>query len=145
LHGEELAQKGQPPAPEELCRDCPELLPEVQRHIEEWRSLQRFLGVPDERTATGDFPQTASFSETASPPPVVGELPCRFGRYLLQKRLGEGGMGTVYLARDTTLDRPVALKIAKGQDQDEAVMLERFRREAKAAAALRHEGLCRVM
>jgi serine/threonine-protein kinase len=54
-------------------------------------------------------------------------------------------MGTVYLAHDTILDCPVAVKVAKGQDEEDSQVVERFRREARAAANLRHEGLCRVM
>jgi formylglycine-generating enzyme required for sulfatase activity len=69
-------------------------------------------------------------------------LPERFGPYHIVQRLGKGGMGTVYLARDTRLDRPVALKVCHLSNQPQA--LERFRREAKAAAALRHPNLCPV-
>jgi formylglycine-generating enzyme required for sulfatase activity/serine/threonine protein kinase len=69
-------------------------------------------------------------------------LPEQFGPYHVLQRLGQGGMGTVYLARDTRLDRRVALKVCLLSEDPEA--LERFRREAKAAAALRHPNLCPV-
>src|SRR5947209_1013353 len=72
-----------------------------------------------------------------------GTLPEQFGPYRIVKRLGKGGMGTVYLARDTRLDRDVALKVCHlAEDSPQA--LERFRREAHAAAALRHPNLCPV-
>jgi HEAT repeat protein/S1-C subfamily serine protease len=71
-------------------------------------------------------------------------LPCPFGRYLVQRRLGRGGMGAVYLAQDTTLDRAVALKLSRFRSGEEAAS-ERFLREARAAAGLHHEGVCRVL
>src|ERR1700724_229573 len=73
------------------------------------------------------------------PPDALSE---RFGPYHILQRLGQGGMGTVYLARDTRLDRDVALKVCTLADSPKA--LERFRREAKVAAALRHPNLCPV-
>jgi formylglycine-generating enzyme required for sulfatase activity/predicted Ser/Thr protein kinase len=69
-------------------------------------------------------------------------LPEQFGRYHILRRLGQGGMGAVYLAHDTRLDRDVALKVCTLPDKPSA--LERFRREAKAAAALSHPNLCPV-
>src|SRR4051794_39150746 len=75
-------------------------------------------------------------------PMAPGALPEQFGPYRIVKRLGKGGMGTVYLARDTRLDRDVALKVCHVADSPQA--LERFKREAHAAAALRHPNLCPV-
>src|SRR5207247_1547044 len=66
----------------------------------------------------------------------------QFGPYRIGKRLGEGGMGTVYLATDTRLDRTVALKVCRLSNNPTA--LERFKREAKAAASLRHPNLCPI-
>jgi serine/threonine protein kinase len=54
-------------------------------------------------------------------------------------------MGAVYLADDAVLERPVALKVAFVRAGEGSVFAERFRREAKAAAGLRHEGICRVL
>jgi serine/threonine protein kinase len=78
-------------------------------------------------------------SSTEINPPV---LPEQFGPYRIVRPLGKGGMGAVYLARDTRLDRDVALKVCTLADN--ATALERFRREAKAAAALSHQHLCPV-
>lgn len=69
-------------------------------------------------------------------------LPARLGRYVLQKLLGRGGMGEVYLAQDTRLDRPVALKIPRLSSGSRSA--ERFLREARAAAMLAHPNLCPV-
>ena len=60
----------------------------------------------------------------------------KFGPYTLLSPLGEGGMGMVWKARDTRLDRVVALKVAK------ATFSERFEREARAVAALNHPNIC---
>jgi hypothetical protein len=83
-------------------------------------------------------PETKTFDLFAS------ALPFSFGRYQILERLGKGGMGTVYLAHDTTLDREVALKVSRLPSED-AAKVERFLREARAAAGLRHESICRVL
>ncbi|QEH32061.1 Serine/threonine-protein kinase StkP [Aquisphaera giovannonii] len=67
-----------------------------------------------------------------------------FGRYRVDRRLGEGGMGSVYLAHDTSLGRAVALKVPHLAAGGDPGVLERFRREAQAAAALDHPNLCPV-
>ena len=61
----------------------------------------------------------------------------RVGRYEIQRRLGRGGMGTVYVAHDPTLGRLVAIKVFAG-DLDAADAAGKFAREARAAAALNH-------
>ncbi len=70
------------------------------------------------------------------------DLPATFGRYRVLKRLGQGGMGAVYLATDTQLDRPVALKIPHFDANDGSQVLERFQREARAAATILHPNVC---
>src|SRR6516165_5741862 len=86
----------------------------------------------------GTSARAAATGRTAmsSPPSRAPALPEQFGRYRILRPLGDGGMGTVYLAFDTRLDREVALKVCHVADDPRA--LERFRREAKAAAALSH-------
>ncbi len=76
--------------------------------------------------------------------PEQWSLGTQFGRYKIEKRLGEGAMGSVYLAHDTELDRKIALKIPKFSDGDNAELVERFFREARAAATLRHANICPV-
>jgi len=77
------------------------------------------------------------------------DLPERFGRYRILKRLGRGAMGVVYLAEDTQLGRRVALKVphhltAGGAQAPSQHDLDRFNQEARAAATLFHPNLCPV-
>lgn len=94
-----------------------------------------------ESSLTRDFqqPNTEATSEI--------EISNSFSRYEIQKVLGQGAMGAVYLAKDTQLDRDVALKIPKfgdGNGVDEEELLARFYREARAAATLRSPNICPV-
>jgi len=65
-------------------------------------------------------------------------------RYRLQRRLGRGGMGTVYAATDTALERPVAVKVIRDELVGNADAAERFRREARAAAGFTHPNVVTV-
>ena len=67
------------------------------------------------------------------------------GRYKLDSKLGSGGMSTVYLAQDEVLDRPVAVKLLHREISEDLDQLERFRREARAAARLSHPNLVSVI
>jgi serine/threonine protein kinase len=58
------------------------------------------------------------------------------GRFLIKKKLGEGGMGAVYLAHQTSVDRDVALKVLKKEFQEDVTVVKRFFLEAKAASHL---------
>jgi eukaryotic-like serine/threonine-protein kinase len=67
------------------------------------------------------------------------------GRYRLDAKLGSGGMSTVYLARDQTLDRAVAVKVMHREMSEQADQLERFRQEARAVAKLSHPNVVSVI
>jgi len=66
------------------------------------------------------------------------------GSYQVLEKLGEGGMGEVYRARDPKLNRDVAIKVLPATLSDDATARERFRREALAAAGLDHPFICKV-
>ena len=66
------------------------------------------------------------------------------GRYTLERRLGAGGMSTVFLARDAVLERQVAVKLLAEHLSDDDDFVERFRREALAAARLQHPNIVQV-
>jgi eukaryotic-like serine/threonine-protein kinase len=66
----------------------------------------------------------------------------RLGPYEVLSAIGAGGMGEVYRARDTRLDRTVALKILPDHLADRAELRERFEREAKTISSLNHPHIC---
>lgn len=85
---------------------------------------------------------TAVTSVMGAPaPPRLGPG-FRLGPYQLEALLGEGGMGQVYRARDTRLGRPVAIKVIRAERAQMPDFRIRFRREARATAALNHPHIC---
>ncbi|MDB5338515.1 MAG: prkC 29 [Planctomycetaceae bacterium] len=108
---------------------------------------------PDRRLQSADSQrQQAGVSRDTSRPAdsiptgagQFANLPAMFGRYQVEKLLGRGAMGAVYLARDTQLGRAVALKIPKVAPSGSKRLLLRLETEAKAAAQLDHPSLCKV-
>ncbi len=89
----------------------------------------------------------------ASPPPnpppsnsAAGGAPAptKIGKYVIQRRIGSGGMGTVYLAMDSQLKRNVALKLLPQEKAQNPILVRRFHAEARAAAALKHDNIVTV-
>ena len=79
-----------------------------------------------------------------APEPTEPGRPQRLGRYELLERIGKGGMGVVYRARDTQLERLVALKMIVTELADEEETRQRFIREARAAADLNHPNIIKI-
>jgi formylglycine-generating enzyme required for sulfatase activity len=71
-------------------------------------------------------------------------VPDQLGPYRIKKKLGDGGMGTVYLVENTKLQREEALKVPHFDSRDDPSVRERFVREARAAAKLDHPNLCPI-
>ncbi|HLJ95178.1 MAG TPA: serine/threonine-protein kinase [Gemmataceae bacterium] len=142
---ERLRAQGQTFAAEELCRDTPELLSEVQQRIKALRARDPVAQASTEvrPSETGDSYATSSvalpvtsvdFLAPAQQPDEIGRL----GPYRVLRLLGEGGMGMVFQAEDPQLQRQVALKIMRPGTGTPAAR-QRFLREARSAAALEDE------
>ena len=77
--------------------------------------------------------------QSANDDPYVGQVVD--GRYRIEARIGEGGMGVVYRARHVVLDKPLALKILRSQMAKESDSVQRFINEAKAASSIGHPNI----
>src|SRR5687767_648538 len=80
---------------------------------------------------------------SAQPLQSPSQLPSRIGHYAIVRKLGEGGMGVVYAARDEKLERTVALKLLSSPSDGETAR-QRFWREARAAASVNHPNVCHI-
>ena len=75
---------------------------------------------------------------------AFSKLPTEFGRYRIERELGRGMMGAVYLAYDQRLERPVALKIPRVSEASADKLLKRFEQEARALAQVDHPQICKI-
>jgi len=98
--------------------------------------------LPDRATAPAA--ETAPATEARSAAAEVHALPKRIGHYAIEGVLGSGGMGIVYLAHDTRLDRYVAIKALPDALAGDSQGMSRFRREAKLLASLVHPHIATV-
>src|SRR5206468_541135 len=87
--------------------------------------------------------KTKSKADWVSPHTMLG-AGTKLGRYEIRSKLGEGGMGEVYLAQDTQLDRRVAIKLLPPETISDEHARKRLVREARAAATLDHPHICSV-
>jgi serine/threonine-protein kinase len=123
--------------PEEVCCDCPELLPEVRQR---WQEFQLIDG--QVRTLLPGLAKCPG-ADTITSVPAPGDLPDVPG-YEVEAVLGQGGMGVVYRARQRALDRLVAIKMLLAGPFASSQELGRFRRETEALACLRHPNIVQV-
>jgi serine/threonine-protein kinase len=132
---EEMLDSGK--TPEEVCRDCPELLPEVRQRWQEFRRIDAQVGelLPGLRTPP--------LADTVPPGRPGAGLPQVAG-YEMEAVLGHGGMGVVYVARHRALDRRVAVKMLLAGPFAGPQELVRFQRETTALACLRHPNIVQV-
>ncbi len=123
--------------PEAVCRDCPELLPQVR---ERWR---RKLACDAELDAM--FPTPECSSPLGGPPatPFSGNVH-QIPGHEVQEVLGRGGMGVVYRARHVRLNRSVAIKMLLTGANASSAARKRFLREAEAVAGLRHPNIVQI-
>jgi serine/threonine protein kinase len=90
-------------------------------------------------------PASASAVSRALPPsPTELSAMMPFGRYSVQAQVGLGGMGTVYRGTQLSLGRPVAIKVLRVSDGYDFAFEDRFRREARAMAALNHPNIVAI-
>jgi eukaryotic-like serine/threonine-protein kinase len=132
---EELLDSEQ--TPEEVCHHCPELLPEVHRRWQRKRACDAQL----DALFLAPEPHSPFGSPSSTPPSA--ELP-RIPGYEVLEVVGRGGMGVVYKARHVRLDRPVALKMLLTGAHASRESRERFQREARVGAGLRHPNFVQV-
>lgn len=115
------------------CHGDEDLRRDVETLLASFDETETFL----ENPAVGEFAELIADEQTELKP---GEI---ISHYKILKLLGAGGMGEVYLAQDTTLNRRVALKFLPA-DAVNSNSRKRFQREAQAAAALEHPHICAI-
>jgi len=108
---------------------------------EEWirRHVATLLDAHRRAESFLETPATALLDDHAEAEDLAGT---RLGPYELEARIGAGGMGEVYRARDSRLDRVVAVKVLPAYTADDEPARKRFEREARAVAALNHPHIC---
>jgi predicted Ser/Thr protein kinase len=124
-------------------RRCPDCGAEIPPDAPQGQCPQCLLQAGCE-SQSGAASTQPSAAPSAFVPPAVAELQARFPQYELLELLGRGGMGAVYKARQTGLDRLVAIKILPPEVGQNAAFAERFTREAHALAKLSHPNIVAV-
>lgn len=136
LRWEECAERGEALTPEELCRDTPELLDELRRHVAGIERMNQALDNVSHisRPGSGEGTQAEPTADVTLPPTLLTDLRPHDG----------GGFGELFTAHDTGLNRKVALKMIRRDQIDSQGIALRFAWEAKVTAQLDHPGIVPV-
>jgi len=135
---EQLLAQGQYIPPEELCMSCPELLEEVQKRIDEIEPR------PSEETATPEIGGMATVIEPEGPRNSDAGALVIQQSYKKLKFHARGGLGEIYVADDSELQRDVVLKFIRPKHRDRRDCREQFQLEAEVTARLDHPGVVPV-
>lgn len=125
---------------EEECADDRQLCEEVKSLLAAHQKGKSFIQKPVVNDAVDLLAQEYNHSMDSSQD-LIGRT---LSHYRIIKRLGAGGMGEVYLAEDTRLDRKIALKILPTEVASNPDRMKRFSREAKAASAIDHSNIVHI-
>jgi serine/threonine-protein kinase len=147
-------------SPVELCRDCPELLPQLQQQL---AALERMNALavsqemptlaPESRVVSAASEAVTLDPDATRPPPTSGQPTSSVAAqvdgpavpgYELLSVLGKGGMGVVYKARQRGLGRVVALKMILHAEHSGEQERQRFQAEAEAVARLQHPNIVQI-
>jgi len=100
--------------------------------------VNRDIKLTSPQQSHGLHPSPSHPSDSAT---TALSAPRRLGRYVIERQIGAGGMGEVYRAQDTRLERTVAIKVLPDRSADDGVLRRRFLNEARAASALNHPNI----
>ena len=123
--------QGEKPAADEFARQYPQCEARLKERIQDLREIDFLF---DSLIQADD----SEFEVTAAPHDLVGQ---KLASFEVEKVIGRGGMGVVYLARDTKLDRSVAIKSLPSGLLSSSTAKSRFKREAKVLASLNHPNI----
>jgi tetratricopeptide (TPR) repeat protein len=140
----DLGEKKRADRLEAISKTDPELYDELKSLLEAHDEADELLGGLENLVSEPDFGATPTPDAGASGPDPYGLMGRTVGRYEVTGLLGAGGMGVLYKATDTQLDRAVALKFLPPQWSANERFKQRFVREARAAAALDHTNICAI-
>ncbi len=113
------------------------------QNLEETGTYPRAASLQSAVIVPGGLPAGHKRIDFLSPPRAPGELGW-LAHYRVLRLLGEGGMGIVFLAEDSLLSRPVALRVIRPEIADTAGIAQRFIREARATAAIQHDHIVTI-
>lgn len=126
----ERRRKGEAVSVDDYANDHPDLADEIREVFPAFEAMQ---------SLASDWKRTVADNQKVGP-----ELPFQLGDFVLEREIGRGGMGIVYEAQNTNLQRQVAVKLLKSSSLHNEKDIARFHREARAAAALHHTNIVPV-